>query len=424
MALQLAGLAILAWAAADRSNRTMPAAARQLFILAAVAVAVVALQLVPLPASVWTHLGGREDVARGFEVLGLATPSLPASLTPYASLDLLLALIPPLAMFAAIVRLRAYRAAWLTAALLLGTIAGIVLGVLQLSSSDYSALPWYLYPTSSFGVATGFFANGNHMAILLVVTLPFLAMLLASPHGSNRELNAAIATLSLTMAIVVLIGIGLNRTVAGIALAFPVLAASALIVLPSRSSWRRIARAGAGLLLVGAIGALAMSSTTGAGRGPDVGGMVHSRQEMLQTSIRMMRDFMPVGSGFGSYRQAYQLYEPRDYVTDIYVIHAHDDYLEIAVELGLAGMLLMTAFLAWWIYAVRRAWREADADAYAKAASIASAAILVHSFFDFPLRTAAIAVVFVMCLGLLVQRRAPGTRERNQLWPTRHVVVH
>src|SRR6478752_4885184 len=177
MALQLAGLAILAWAAADRSNRTMSAAARQLFILAAVAVAVVALQLVPLPASVWTHLGGREDVARGFEVLGLATPSLPASLTPYASLDSLLALIPPLAMFAAIVRLRAYRAAWLIAALLLGTNAGILLGVLQLSSSDYSASPWYLYPTSSFGVATGFFANGNHMAILLVVTLPFLATL-------------------------------------------------------------------------------------------------------------------------------------------------------------------------------------------------------------------------------------------------------
>ena len=193
MALQLAGLAILAWAAADRSNRTMPAAARQLFILAAVAVAVVALQLVPLPASVWTRLGGREDVARGFEVLGLEKPSLPASLTPYASLGLAACPdLPPLAMFAAIVRLRAYRTAWLIAALLLGTIAGIVLGVLQLSSSDYSALPWYLYPTSSFGVATGFFANGNHMAILLVVTLPFLATLLASPHGSNRELNAAI----------------------------------------------------------------------------------------------------------------------------------------------------------------------------------------------------------------------------------------
>jgi O-antigen ligase len=193
-----------------------------------------------------------------------------------------------------------------------------------------------------------------------------------------------------------------------------------LIVLPSR----RVVRAGAGLLLVGAIGALAVSSTTGARRAPDVSGSVHSRQEMLQTSIRMMRDFMPVGSGFGSYRQAYQLYEQRDYVTDTYVIHAHDDYLEIAVELGLAGMLLMIAFLAWWIHAVRRAWREADADAYAKAASIASAAILVHSFFDFPLRTAAIAVVFVMCLGLLVQRRPPGAREKNQLWPTRHLVVH
>ena len=423
MVLQLAGLAILAWAAVDRSGRTIPPPARQLLILVAITVVVVALQLIPLPANMWMQLGGREVISRGFEVLGIPAPSIPVSLTPYASLNSLLTLIPPLAIFVAVVWLRAYRTAWLTAALLAGTIAGILLGVLQLSSSDYAASPWYLYATSSFGVATGFFANGNHMAILLVVTLPFLAALLASARGSSRQLNSAISTLSVAIAIVIVVGIVLNRSLAGIGLAFPVIAASALIVLPPRSSWRRVAAAVAGLLLIGSIGALAMSSTTGTQWGSDVSGSVHSRQEMLETSIRMMRDFMPLGSGLGSYRQAYQLYELRDYVTDTYVIHAHDDYLEIAVELGVAGILLMIAFLAWWLRAGARAWQQADAGAYARAASIASAAILVHSFVDFPLRTAAIAVTFAMCLGLLVQRRAPVARARNDLWPTRHVVV-
>lgn len=423
MVLQLLGIAILVWAVIVSTAQRLPPAARQLFVLAAATVALVLLQLIPLPASVWTSLGGREPIASGFRTLGLPAPSLPLSLTPYASLDSLLSLIPPLAMFAAIIRLKAYRARWLTAALLVGTIAGIFLGVLQLSASDAAASPWYLYAQSSFGVATGFFANGNHMAILLVVALPFLAALLGSAKGGDRQLNSALVTIAAAVTILIVVGIALNRSLAGIGLALPVLAASALLVLPKRSSLRRWAVALSALLVIGAIGVLATSSTAGPEWSSDVSGSVHSRQEMLDTSVTMMRDFMPWGSGLGSYRQAYQLYEQRTYVTDTFVVHAHDDYLEIAVELGVAGILLIIAFLAWWGRAVFRAWRQPDASTYARAASIASAAILIHSLVDFPLRTAAIAVTFAMCLGLLLERRQSPANAREDLRPTRHVVI-
>jgi O-antigen ligase len=143
---------------------------------------------------------------------------------------------------------------------------------------------------------------------------------------------------------------------------------------------------------------------------------------MLKTTAAALRDFMPLGSGLGSFRSVYQLYEDPARVTNTYVVHAHNDYAELALETGVPGILLIILFLAWWCRESWRAWL-ADAAPFARAASIASGAILVHSLVDFPLRTAAIASVFAMCLALLGERRAAQARLQGDLWPTRHVVV-
>ena len=122
---------------------------------------------------------------------------------------------------------------------------------------------------------------------------------------------------------------------------------------------------------------------------------------------------MPWGAGLGSFRSVYQLYESRDQISTTYVIHAHNDYVELALELGVAGILLIVAFLVWYGRAVWRAWRHTDGGIYARAASIVTAAILVHSLVDFPLRTAAISAAFAMCLALLVERRPQAARNRR-----------
>ena len=197
-------------------------------------------------------------------------------MTPYESLNSLLGLIPPLALFCAIVRLKAYRTGWLTTALLAGTTAGILLGALQVASSDYAASPWYLYPQSNFGLATGFFANANHMAILLVITLPFLGAILGSAKGANKQRNSAIIAIVAGATLVIILGIILNRSLAGYGLAMPVVITTALLVLPPKRSLRLGALVLAGLLLVAAIGAIATSATRsaelGAG-GDDVRGV-------------------------------------------------------------------------------------------------------------------------------------------------------
>ena len=75
--LQLAGLTIIAWAAIAPAEEEISRGGRQLFLLIIVALVVVALQLVPLPVTVWPHLGPRAPIADGYRVLGMAVPPLP-----------------------------------------------------------------------------------------------------------------------------------------------------------------------------------------------------------------------------------------------------------------------------------------------------------------------------------------------------------
>lgn len=421
MVLQLLGLAILAWAAAAPPEQSIAPGAKPLLILLGAAVSVVALQLLPIPSSFWSR-DIRAQVAAGFDVLGRPMPPLPISLTPYESLSTLLALIPPLALFCAIVRLRAYRPSWLAAALLAGTIAGVMLGAVQVVSSAPDS-NWYLYPQTNVGFGVGFFANANHMAILLVVALPFVAAIAAAGKSRNIQRYSALVTILAGIALLLVVGIALNRSLAGYVLAIPVLCASALVL-------RRLTRRMSGWLVtlavlsvVVSISALASSSIGASRIGQDANTSVQSRAQILATTTAAIRDTLPWGSGLGSFVGVYRLYESPDTVTSEYVIHAHNDYAELVLEMGIPGMILLLLFFAWWIGALRKVWLRGEGSPFTRAASIASAAILVHSAVDFPLRTAAISGCFAMCLALLADRRAPPPAEANELRPARHIVI-
>ena len=210
--LQLAGLAIIGWACWSPVEEGWTRRSKTLLLICAFGLAVVALQLVPLPPSLWNH-GVRSRLAEGFAVLGRPLPDLPLSLAPYDSLATLLCLIPPVAMFCATLRLSDKGPAWVAAVLIAGTLAGVMLGALQVAAGGDS--PWYLYPETNQGFAVGFFANANHMADLLVITLPFLAALAATGRSRNVQRQSSVFILLGGAALVVLVGIVLNRSLAG-----------------------------------------------------------------------------------------------------------------------------------------------------------------------------------------------------------------
>jgi O-antigen ligase len=420
MVLQLLGLAIIAFAAATRSTERFPRMAKPPLYLALVAIAVVVLQLVPLPPGLWLT-GGRAVIADGFKLIGRPVPPLAISVAPYDSIGTLYSFIPPLALFCAMTRLRAYEPAWIALALVLGTLAGMLLGVVQVASPG--ANHWYLYPETNFGSAVGFFANAAHMADLLVITLPFVAAFAALARIRDAQASWALRSVLAVVAVVLIAGIALNGALAGYALAAPVIMASLLIVVRPRGLWRRAIAALAGLALIGSLAALAAVGIGASRLGTNAILSVQSRHEILATTGKAIADNLPWGTGLGSFVSVYPLYENADRVTNDYVVHAHNDYAEIALELGIPGIILMIVFLGWWLAAALAPWRTPGAGPFARAASIASAAVLAHSVVDFPLRTAAIGACFAAFCALLADRRIPLKRTPGDLWATRHVVI-
>jgi O-antigen ligase len=423
MVLQLVGIAIIGWAALAPAEEPLVQPARQLLWIILLGLVIVALQLVPLPASLWTGLGGRQQVAAGYRILGINLPALPISLTPYKSLDTLLGIIPGLAIFCAIVRLKAYRGSFMALALLAGAVAGILLGTLQVTSAVPAESPWYLYTETNVGAAVGFFANANHMASLLLITLPFLAALAAAARGANIQRYSAFIALTAGTGLVILVGIALNGSLAAFGLALPVLLASILIVIRVPRTLKAGTLILAVILLAAAIIGLGRSSIGSTTLSQDAQSSAQSRQEIVKTSFTSIRDYSPWGSGLGSFRQVYAMHEDLSGITPTYVIHAHNDYVELILELGLAGIVLIVLFLMWWVVTVRRTWLTTESGPFARAASIASAAVLAHSLVDFPLRTAAVSAAFGMCLALLADRRPPQAADATDIRPTRHLVI-
>lgn len=416
MLLQLAGLGIIAWAAAS-VDEPLPIGARSLLLIVTAGVAVVVLQLIPLPAFLWAH-GLRSRIAEDYVLLGQPVPQLPLSLTPYDSLNSLLGLIPPIAMFCAILCLGTNRPNLLATTLLTGAVAGIALGALQLISPG-KASPWYLYPESNRGHAVGFFANANHMADLLVVALPFVAALAASGRSRNSQRYAAVIMIG---ALVMVLGIVMNGSLAASTLAVPAMSASILIV----SSRPRRLRMPIGIVIaVGLFAAVAAMASTSVGspRSGQEASAVESRQQVLKTTREAIYAMMPFGSGLGSFGRVYPLFERVDHVTPEYATHANNDYAELILELGVGGALMTILFFIWWAVAAQGAWRVGQGGAYARAASIASAVILVQSLADFPLRTAAMSASFAMCLALMIDRHTAQRHDPTDLRPTRHLVV-
>lgn len=423
-ALQLTGIVILSWSLLASNRLALAPAARALFAIAALSIVLVIAQLIPLPPAVWTSIPGREHVVEGFALLGQPLPWLPVSLAPYDTAATAMTFIPPLAILAGMLVAGAYRASWIAIAVLVATFASVLLGALQVGGGESTQSPWYLYRRTNHGFATGFFANSNHMATLLVVSVPLLFALIAELRRKSRNLRAAAAVGLIAAAgiLVLLVGIFLNGSLAVLLLGLPVVAMSATILMPPRSPARR-AVVGSAIVSVASILAVYMTPLQDKVFASNSTSF-DTRWEIWSRTVPAIGDNWSTGSGIGSFAKVYPRYEEHADVLRTFINHAHNDYLEIVLETGVPGILLVFLWFHWWQRRATAAWRSSAQDRYALAAAIASAAVLFHSLVDYPLRTAALISIFAACLGLLARPSASGGAERADLWPTtRHLVI-
>jgi O-antigen ligase len=126
----------------------------------------------------------------------------------------------------------------------------------------------------------------------------------------------------------------------------------------------------------------------------------HERLSVWSAGITAFRDFPFFGTGLGTFQHVFPMYKP-DGITMFYQ-HAHNDYIEILLELGIVGALLVLLFLGLACKHILYArWRGRER--YLKAAFVASlVSMAVFSLFDFNLHVPSNAILLSFILGLAV----------------------
>jgi O-antigen ligase len=291
----------------------------------------------------------------------------------------------------------------MAAALIAGTGVGVLLGYVQVITGQFGQPSWYMYEESSVGSAVGFFANRNHMGTLLLMTFPFVVALTFGRTGADPRLASSRKLLGVLGALLIILGLASNGSLAALVLAVPIMAFSAMLIPGLKRIAPALAAFGGAALLCGIV-FLANSPVQSKLTGESTSSF-EGRWDLWQHTATIIRNTFPYGTGIGSFQTIYPLYEQVDAVSGVYANNAHNDYIEVIAEGGVAGVLLMIAGAVWWWKQARASFGAGGHTRLAAAATIASGAALAHSLVDYPLRTTALTAVFAFCLSVMASVR-------------------
>jgi len=417
--LQLASIPLIGWALWRLIQDGVAPQIRAPLALLTVFLVIALLQLVPMPPRVWTALPGRGSVAEGYRLLGLPLPWLPLTLAPAGAIAAILWLLPVFAAFLLVIVLGAFRSRWIASAIITVTLVSIGLAALQVLSGPSA----YFYEKTNYGVGTGFFSNPNHLATLILTCIPFLGALYVTllRRASTRNVSA-IRLLVAAGYGVILVGILINGSLAGIGLAVPATLGTLLVFGRQRRALRRVMIVGTAVASIAALLVIVIGPFGNNLIGVQKANVEGSRQVVFAKSLRATGTFFPVGSGTATFQAVYRTMEPLSVINTTYRNHVHNDWLELLLETGLAGVFVAALFLIWWASRIRAIWVAEEPDRFAQAAVIATALILLHSLVDYPLRTVAMSSVFAVCLGLMSGVR-PYVRARKAEQSARHLSI-
>lgn len=407
-------LLVALWRMADVKSAKQP---RLEWALCLAVVLAPLVQLVPLPPEIWTALPNTEPQLQAFDLLHRELPWRPLSISPRATWLCFLALIPPISIFLSTVLLTHHERRSLSLVILAIGIVSVFAGLVQVAQGPSSPLRFFEITNPS--EAVGFFANRNHFAALLYALLLFAAAWTAnaasfasSDSDPNKFKTASIVALvaCFTVLVVLVAGQAMARSRAGLGLTILALFGAFALAFSGRrgASGNTPAK-----LLVGAT-ALAMlfAAQFALYRLMDrftLDPLEDARIPFARNTIEAAQAYMPFGSGLGSFVPVYAMREhPHDAFVGVYANHAHNDVLELWLESGFMGLVLMGLFGIWWSLRSIEVWRGPRGGAsrvdrsLARAATLVVALLIAHSFVDYHLRTGAIMAIMAFSCALLV----------------------
>lgn len=418
--------AVFIMTGSDRARR-ISASREQLIVgLLIASPAVLAfVQLAPLPPWLWTRLPGREPIAEGFRLVGAGYPVLPLTITPAETLAGAMRSFPPVAAFVlASVLAGARRSSFVFLAIIVAaaTVSAVIAALQVFDGADSR---FYFYEITNRGYGVGMFANANHQATFLLMGLLSWSALAGRRADRMRGIDdfGAVDVCLLVAPAALILGVFLAGSNTGHLLIGPVLALCFFVVRTGSlgaslgtprlevdaRSW---GLAGAIILSVAAGVGLALTGVIERGaNAAQISGLegANGRAEIFTRTLAAIGDHLPFGSGVGSFRDIYPRYEDIDAVSNKFVNHAHNDYLEFLLEGGLAAAAIMAAGLTVWGHLTFKVWRRKPrrGDRVRRAASLVVAVMVIHSLADYPLRTSTSACAAAVAAALLASPSDP-----------------
>jgi len=274
------------------------------------------------------------------------------------------------------------------------------------------------------GALYGPYVNRDHFAGLMEMLLPVAVLYIAGRH-SGFSLEASvwrISAVALALASLLLSGsrAGLLSLAAEIVIAGIVLRRAG-----ARSGQSRRLATAAALALVAGVTLFAYVDPGWVGK--KLGSVTYvnktwadwagDRKRMAADALRMWRDHPLLGVGLGDFETAYPRYQSLP--TDMWIDHAHNDYVEAAAETGLVGALLILSALALFFRLAFRDWGHPFRSQVAWirwGAAIGCCGLLVHSLGDFNLHIPANAAWFAVLAGIATTARASeATQDQDSI---------
>jgi O-antigen ligase len=410
--LEAAGLLILAalaWSHALGGLRHLPAT---LSWGAGILVVAPLAQLVPLPIAWWSALPGHEPYASALALTGPAAMR-PLTLHARATEYSWLVLIACVAMFVAVQTFDRVQVRRLVTIFLAVAVLEALLGIVQAGAAKESIVN--LGNPYGGGAATGTYVNKNHFAALMAMALPLLLARWAlevlpvirrgeklREHPRNADMRLAVRILFSILVVFLLLALLLTRSRAGIACGLVALAMTSIALV-----WNAGSTQAKALLIVVAAAALLLGSYVGLTPvidrfGPEEISLGYEgRAQLASATMRAALDFLPLGSGLGTFADVFRRYQ--DGRLTGFIDHAHNDYAELFLELGVAALavilLLAIAYAARWRQ-LMGARRSRTLGFLQVAAGFGMLAVILHGAFDFNFHIPANAIYFSFLAGV------------------------
>lgn len=366
----------------------------------AATLALFALQLLPLPQAWFAALPGRASVLADLHLAGGAPHALPMSLDRWGTVRGMLAFATFAAMWLLASTLDADARRRLLLLALLASVPLVLLGYVQAAAGHQPVLRFHPIH-NSFG-ATATFANRNHFAALMAMLLPWALLFARRAQARGRRGEAAAWHAG---TVLLLLAAALSYSRAGFALAVAAALAAWFAVDAGGATRIGVVRRHAALFATAlaacaAIGVYAWQQLLARF---DADPLADLRRQYLRYGLDAAREWWPWGTGAGAFPAAYAPHEPISAMVSTFALHAHDDVLEVAIEAGLPGLLLIVALLCIVFAGMRNIALASPRRRPTMAAAAISACVpLAHSLVDYPLRTLAVAVLFGLVLAELL----------------------